>query len=96
MIEIAWFSNVCNYKLMKRLIINKKVWLLKKKIIKVIELGAGTGYVGLTFAKIFAQSKIWITEMSKGCLLMIDKSIEANELKERCVAKELYWGKEGV
>ncbi len=27
---------------------------------------------------------------------MIEKSIEANELKERCVAKELYWGKEGV
>ena len=36
--------------------------------LNVMELGAGTGFVGLAFAKMFAQSKVTLTEMSEGCI----------------------------
>jgi methylase of polypeptide subunit release factors len=40
----------------------------KKSSFNVMELGAGTGIVGLSFAQMFTQSKVTLTEMSEGCL----------------------------
>ena len=41
----------------------------------MIELGAGTGFVGLAFAQLFTKSKVTLTEMSEGCLNLMQKSI---------------------
>jgi methylase of polypeptide subunit release factors len=40
----------------------------KKSSFNVIELGGGTGIVGISFAQMFTQSKVTLTEMSEGCL----------------------------
>jgi methylase of polypeptide subunit release factors len=46
----------------------------------VLELGAGTGIVGISFALMFNQANVTLTEMSDGCLKLMQKSVEANSL----------------
>ena len=39
--------------------------------LNVMELGAGTGFVGLAFAQMLTQSKVTLTEMSEGCIKLM-------------------------
>jgi hypothetical protein len=48
---------------------------LETSRLSVLELGAGTGFVGLAFAKIFPESSVILTEMSDGCLQLMKKSV---------------------
>ena len=60
----------------------------------MIELGAGTGFVGLAFAQLFTKSKVTLTEMSEGCLNLMQKSISLNDLGQRVSTMPFKWGKE--
>jgi len=61
---------------------------------KIVELGAGTGVVGLAMARLHPVSKVWLTEMSEGCLKLMNKSILQNGLADRVKEMPLMWGKD--
>lgn len=59
----------------------------------MLELGAGTGFVGLAFAQMFTQSKVTLSEMSEGCIDLMQKSIKINNLQERVNTMSFKWDK---
>jgi len=58
----------------------------------VVDLGAGTGVVGIAIAKKYAASRILMSEMSQGCRHIMRKSIEYNGVSDRVSECELWWG----
>ena len=58
----------------------------------VIELGAGTGFGGLTLAQLLPKSRVYLTEISEGSLRIMNKSIKTNDFTGRVSACRLEWG----
>jgi methylase of polypeptide subunit release factors len=70
-------------------------YLSEAKLGTIVELGAGTGVVGLTLAKLFSDShRVVLTEISSGCLQLMRESIELNGLGERVKQVSMKWGQE--
>ncbi|THV05435.1 S-adenosyl-L-methionine-dependent methyltransferase [Dendrothele bispora CBS 962.96] len=56
----------------------------------VLELGSGTGLVGLVAAKLGAKS-VWITDQ-KPLLDIMQQNVSINQLNSSCIVAELDWG----
>ncbi|KAJ3936938.1 MAG: putative methyltransferase-domain-containing protein [Lentinula lateritia] len=69
-------------------LINKGSNFLQGKC--VVELGSGTGLVGLIAAKLGA-SKVWITDQAP-LLDIMQQNLSMNSLQCNCVVAELDWG----
>lgn len=50
----------------------------EKKVYNVIELGAGTGAVGVAFSKLYPKSRVVITEICENCIELIKLNIREN------------------
>ncbi|KAJ3743364.1 putative methyltransferase-domain-containing protein [Lentinula detonsa] len=57
---------------------------------RVVELGSGTGLVGLIAAKLGA-GRVWITDQAP-LLDIMQQNLSLNSLQRNCIAAELDWG----
>ncbi|PWN35116.1 uncharacterized protein FA14DRAFT_167464 [Meira miltonrushii] len=59
---------------------------------QAVELGAGTGLVGLLAAQLGDLEKVWITDQIPMMKLMAQNLDLNPDLRERCIVAELNWG----
>lgn len=56
-----------------------------------VELGAGTGLVGLMYSKLNGH-KVALTDGDEGVVAQLENNIQLNYLQAKCRAQKLYWG----
>jgi tRNA1Val (adenine37-N6)-methyltransferase len=68
-----------------------------KKVERIVDLGAGSGVVGLMLAKKYTESNVTLVELQEGLFKLLRKNIELNGLEKRVDAikddiRSLKWG----
>lgn len=59
----------------------------------IVELGAGTGFVGMMLAQLSGQ-KATLTDGDQGVVEKLQRNIELNSLQTKCKSQVLYWGRD--
>ena len=58
----------------------------------VVELGAGTGFVGLYMAKYLGAKRVHLTDMDMPKVMgVLEKNVQANSVEDACVVSPLDW-----
>ena len=77
------------------LLVKNSLKLLKKKKKEVLDLGCGTGFIGLTVARnLKIKNNYYFSDISKKAISLCKKNAKKNKIKIEAKAGELYkpWG----
>lgn len=56
-----------------------------KRVSKIIDLGAGSGVIGMLLAKKYINSQVYLVEVQEGLASLSEKNIRLNNLQERVI-----------